>query len=442
MFENIFNKKQDNDPMDEAYSKQVFYQPMVALREFMKMEAFAGIVLLLCAIIAMVLANTHLDYFYNMFLYETTAEIRVGQGPLHLEKPLILWINDGLMTIFFFLVGLELKREMLDGMLSKPSQIILPIIAAVGGMAAPALVYYGLNHGNAEAINGWAIPTATDIAFAIGIFSLVGKGLPSSLKVFLLALAIIDDLGAILIIGIFYSHGMSLINLALAGFFFFMLIALNRLNVSKGSIYLMVGIALWFCVLKSGVHATISGVIIAFCIPLNTPGNRRSLLRQLEHDLHGMVTFYIMPLFAIANAGVSLKGSSLSLLTEHITLGVAGGLFLGKPVGILLAVFIATKLKLAKLPAHCNWLHVLGVSILAGIGFTMSLFVSSLAFGGGHEGLGGAISSHLVEAKVGILIGSFCSAIVGLLVLKLASKKYPLDIKDDELIQEITHHKA
>lgn len=435
----IFKSKK-NDAMEDAYPKQVFYQPMVALREFMQMEAAAGILLLICAIVAMVLANTPLEHFYNMFLYETTAEVRIGHGPLHLEKPLILWINDGLMTIFFFLVGLELKREMMDGMLSKPSQIILPVIAAVGGMLAPALFYYGFNHGNPEAISGWAIPTATDIAFAIGIFSLVGKGLPSSLKVFLLALAIIDDLGAILIIGIFYSHGMSLVNLGLAGVFLAILILLNRMNVSKGSVYLMFGIALWFCVLKSGVHATISGVIIAFCIPLSTPGNRRSLLRQLEHDMHSMVTFYIMPLFAIANAGVSLAGSSLNLLKEPITMGVAGGLFIGKPVGILTAVGIAVMLGVAKLPKHCNWLHILGVSILAGIGFTMSLFVSSLAFGGGHEGMGGAISSHLVEAKVGILIGSSISAIAGLLLLKLASKKYPLKVEDDEILQEVTHH--
>ena len=436
----IFKSKK-NEALDEAYPKQVFYQPMVALREFMRMEAAAGIILLICAIVAMILANTPLEYFYNMFLYETTAEVRIGEGPLHLEKPLILWINDGLMTIFFFLVGLELKREMLDGMLSKPSQVVLPIIAAIGGMAAPALVYYGLNYDHVDptAIHGWAIPTATDIAFAIGIFSLVGRGLPSSLKVFLLALAIIDDLGAILIIGIFYSHGLSLANLGMAGVFLAILVLLNRMNVSKGSVYLMFGIALWFCVLKSGVHATISGVIIAFCIPLATPGNRRSLLRQLEHDMHGMVTFYIMPLFAIANAGVSLAGSSIKLLAEPITLGVIGGLVLGKQIGIMAAVALAVALGVAKLPKHCNWLHMLGVSALAGIGFTMSLFVSSLAFGGGHGGMAGEISSHLVEAKVGILIGSSISAILGLLVLKYASKKYPVKVEEDEILQEVTH---
>jgi NhaA family Na+:H+ antiporter len=355
---------------------------------------------------------------------------------LHLEKPLILWINDGLMTVFFFLVGLELKREMVEGMLSKPSQVVLPIIAAIGGMLAPALIFFAFNHGNAEAVHGWAIPTATDIAFAVGIFSLVGKGLPSSLKIFLLALAIIDDLGAILIIGIFYSHGLSLSNLGMAGMFFLILLMLNSANVSKGSWYLVFGFALWFCVLKSGVHATISGVIIAFCIPLHTPGNRRSLLKQLEHDMHGFVGFLIMPLFALANAGVSLAGSSWSLLTEPVTLGVAGGLFLGKQLGILGAVFIAVKLGLAKLPKHCNWLHILGVAILAGIGFTMSLFVSSLAFGGGHSGMG-AVSHNLVDAKVGILLGSSISGLVGLLVLKIASKKYPVAESEDEELQHL-----
>ncbi|HAG53446.1 MAG TPA: Na+/H+ antiporter NhaA [Alphaproteobacteria bacterium] len=413
---------------------------MVVLKEFMQMEAAAGIILLICAIVALILANTPLEFWYNMFLYDTTAEIRVGNGPLHLEKPLILWINDGLMTIFFFLVGLELKREMMEGMLSKPSQVVLPIIAAIGGMAAPALIFYGFNVNNPDpsAIHGWAIPTATDIAFAIGIFSLVGKGLPSSLKVFLLALAIIDDLGAILIIGIFYSHGLSVMNLGLAAVFLAILILLNRMNSSKGSVYLLFGFALWFCVLKSGVHATISGVIIAFCIPLTTPGNRRSLLRQLEHDMHPMVAFYIMPLFAIANAGVSLAGSSWNLLIEPITLGVALGLFLGKQIGIVGAVFLAVKLKLAKLPKHCNWIHMFGVAILAGIGFTMSLFVSSLAFGGGHSGIGG-FSSHLVEAKVGILMGSTVSAIVGLLILKYASKHFPVTSSEDEIVQEVTH---
>ena len=432
---NLFRKKPDTDG---TYPKQVFYQPMVALQEFMKMEAAAGIILLICAILAMVLANTPLEYWYNLVLYETTAQVRIGA--LDLEKDLILWINDGLMAIFFFLVGLELKREMMEGMLSKPSQVVLPIIAAIGGMAIPALVYYGfnVNHVDATAIHGWAIPTATDIAFAIGIFSLVGKGLPSSLKVFLLALAIIDDLGAILIIGIFYSHGLSIANLGLAAVFLGFLIMMNRMNVSKGSMYLLFGIALWVCVLKSGVHATIAGVIIAFCIPLTTPGNRRSLLRQLEHDMHGMVAFCIMPLFAIANAGVSLAGSSWGLLVEPITLGVALGLFLGKQVGILGAVFIAVKLKLAKLPEHCHWIHVLGVAALAGIGFTMSLFVSSLAFGGGHDGMG-AVSAHLVEAKVGILMGSTVSALVGLFLLKYASKKYPLKTADDEILQEVTH---
>jgi NhaA family Na+:H+ antiporter len=440
MLKKLFKKKDVQAPASENNYNHVFYEPMVAMKKFMKMEAAAGVILLLCAILAMVLANTPLEYWYNSILYETVAQVRIGDGPLNLEKPLILWINDGLMAIFFFLVGLELKREMMEGMLSKPSQVVLPIIAAIGGMAVPALVFYGfnVNHPDPTAVHGWAIPTATDIAFAIGIFSLVGKGLPSSLKVFLLALAIIDDLGAILIIGIFYSHGLSIANLGLAAVFLGALIAMNRMNVSKGSMYLVFGIALWFCVLKSGVHATIAGVIIAFCIPLQTPGNRRSLLKQLEHDLHGMVAFLIMPIFAIANAGVSLAGSSLGLLVEPITLGVALGLFLGKQVGIVGAVWLAVKLKLAKLPKHCHWVHISGVAMLAGIGFTMSLFVSSLAFGGGHDGMG-AVSAHLVEAKVGILLGSTISAVCGLLMLRHAKKKYKVTEQEDEILQEVTN---
>ncbi|MCP4355547.1 MAG: Na+/H+ antiporter NhaA [Proteobacteria bacterium] len=403
---------------------------MAVVRQFMKLEASQGILLLVCAVLAMILANSSLSDIYNHILYDVSAQIRLGDGPLEINKSIILWINDGLMTIFFFLVGLELKRELLDGLLSKPSQVILPIFGAIGGMVMPALIYYSLNSGNPEAVSGWAIPTATDIAFAIGIFSIVGKGLPSSLKVFLLALAIMDDLGAILIIGIFYSSGLSWTCLGLAAIFLAIMVTLNRCNVSKGSLYLFFGVALWFCVLKSGVHATISGVIIAFCIPLNTPGNRRSLLRQLEHDLHPMVAFLIMPIFALANAGVSLVGSSFSLVLEPTTLGVILGLFLGKQIGILAAVLFAVKTKIAKLPKNCNWIHMWGITILAGIGFTMSLFVSSLAFGGGHGGGHGevvnSISSHLVEAKVGILIGTSISAIFGLFLLKFATKKYAI----------------
>lgn len=416
--------KREEFPMPEAKSI-VFYRPMVFFREFMKLEAAAGLILLFFAILALIIANSPLEGLYNGILYETYGQISVGA--LDLKKPLILWINDGLMAVFFFLVALEIKREIMQGLLSSRAQLVLPIMAAIGGMAVPGLIYFLIAKDNPEAVNGWAVPTATDIAFALGIFSLLGKRLPTSLKVFLLALAIIDDLGAIAIIGFFYNHGLHVHQLYLAGFFLAILVFLNYLEINKGSWYIVFGLALWVCVLKSGVHATLAGVLLGFCIPLSSKRDRRSLLMQLEHDLHPTVAYFILPLFAFANAGVSLEGMSFEILSEPVTLGVIAGLVLGKQIGIFSATFIAVKTGLAKMPANATWAHIWGVSLIAGIGFTMSLFISTLAF---PEG-----SIFITESKLGILVGSAISALAGLAFLYLVSKRHPVDEKDDEMLE-------
>lgn len=416
--------KREEFPMPEAKSV-VFYRPMVFFREFMKLEAAAGLILLFCAILALIIANSPLESFYTGILYETYGQISVGA--LDLKKPLILWINDGFMAIFFFLVALEIKREIMQGMLSSRSQLVLPIMAAIGGMAVPGLIYYFIAKDNPEAISGWAIPTATDIAFALGIFSLLGKRLPTSLKVFLLALAIIDDLGAIAIIGFFYNHGLHVHQLYLAGGFLAALMLLNFFHVNKGSWYIVFGLALWVCVLKSGVHATLAGVLLGFCIPLSSKRDRRSLLMQLEHDLHPTVAYFILPVFAFANAGVSLEGITFNTLLEPVTLGVMVGLVLGKQVGIFGATFIAVKTGMAKMPAKANWGHIWGVSLIAGIGFTMSLFISTLAFP--------EDSAFVASSKLGILLGSTVSALGGLALLYFVSLRAPVDEKEDEMLE-------
>lgn len=392
------------------------YNPLNMLKEFLHMEASGGLILLFFAVLAMVIANSPLNHAYHHILHETTLDVIVG--PFALQKDIIHWINDGLMAIFFFLVGLEIKREMMEGALSSVSKAMLPGIAALGGMIAPGLIFFFLNRDNPEALNGWAIPTATDIAFAVGLISLLGKRVPLSLKVFLLALAIFDDLGAIIIIALFYTSNLDITNLYFAAAFIAVLFGMNRLNVASGALYLVVGVCLWFCVLKSGIHATLAGVVIALAIPLEIPGERRSLLRQLEHDLHPLVAFLILPLFAFANAGVSLEGVSLSLLAEPISLGVILGLFAGKQIGVLGATWIAVKTGLAKLPQGAKWMQIWGMSLMAGIGFTMSLFIGTLGY----------INNplYLAEAKLGILMGSTLSAIVGLFLLyKACSNSQP-----------------
>ena len=389
------------------------YNPINMLQEFLKFEAAGGAILIFCAGLAMIIANSPLAHDYHHILHETKAV--VGIGSLVIEKDIIHWINDGLMAIFFFLVGLEIKREVMEGMLSTKEQLILPIVAAIGGMAAPGFIFYLINSGsdNPATLNGWAIPTATDIAFALGVLSVLGKRVPIALKVFLLALAIIDDLGAIVIIALFYTANLDVGNLMLGGLFIACLAALNFFKVSKGSLYLMFGLALWICVLKSGIHATLAGVITAFAIPLEIKGERRSLLRQLEHDLHSFIAFVVLPIFAFANAGVNLDGITTHHLFEPVTLGVIAGLVLGKPIGITLFTWFFTVIKVARLPNGMNIGHVAAVSLLAGIGFTMSIFIATLAY----QGQSPEFVNFLREAKLGILLGSFISAILGLAIL-------------------------
>ncbi len=389
------------------------YNPLTFMKKFLKYEAAGGIVLLICAVLAMIIANSPWGHIYQYVLHEVNMTIGI-EGLFELNKHVIHWINDGLMAVFFFLVGLEIKREMLEGNLSSFKKAVLPAIAAIGGMAIPGLIFFGLNSENPEAVAGWAIPTATDIAFAVGLMSVLGKRVPLSLKVFLLALAIFDDLGAILVIAIFYTSSLHIDILIWAAGFMGMLFLLNRFNITKGSAYLIVGIALWFCVLKSGVHATLAGVMVAMAIPLQTQYDRRSLLRQLEHDLHPMVAFAILPMFAFANAGVSLEGLSFDVAMEPVTLGVILGLFVGKQIGIVGTTWAAVKLGIAKLPHGTNWMQIWGMSILAGIGFTMSIFVASLGYRFNDM--------LLLEAKLGILIGSGISAVLGLLVLSMVCR--------------------
>ena len=386
-----------------------------AIREFLKLESASGIILVGAAVLALIISNSPLSSLYDLFL-DTPVEIRIGA--LHLAKPLLLWINDGLMAIFFLLIGLEVKREILDGQLSSISQVALPGIAAIGGMAIPALIYILFNISNASALNGWAIPAATDIAFALGILALLGSRVPLSLKLFLLTLAIIDDLGAIVIIAIFYSGDLSVTSLIFAGVAIAALFAMNLLGVKRIAAYVVVGLILWICVLKSGVHATLAGVILAFAIPLRTKEDEPCPLREMEHSLHPWIAFGIMPIFAFANAGVSLEGMSFGSLFEPIPIGIALGLFLGKQAGVFGFSLAAVKLGLAKLPSDINWRMIYGTSVLCGIGFTMSLFISTLAFDS-------SITDDAASARIGILVGSFISAIAGYLILSFYIKNDP-----------------
>jgi Na+:H+ antiporter, NhaA family len=375
-------------------------------------EAAGGLVLLAATLAALIFDNTPLSQLYDIFL-DTPVAVRVGA--LAIDKPLLLWINDGLMAIFFFLVGLEIKRELVQGELSTFGQASLPAVAAAGGMAVPALIYVWINTGNAVALRGWAIPSATDIAFAVGVLALLGPRVPSSLKLFLLALAILDDLGAIVIIALFYTEHLSWMSLALAGAGIVVLVALNARGVVRLAPYLLAGIFIWVCVLKSGVHATLAGVVVAFAIPLTkASADEPSLLEQLEESLHPWIAFGVLPLFAFANAGVSLAGLSVAKLLEPVSLGIAAGLFLGKPIGILGATWLAVMTRLAPKPAGANWGQILGVGMLGGIGFTMSLFIGTLAF---------SDAAHAAELRLGVLAGSLLSATTGLLVLALSSAR-------------------
>ncbi len=389
------------------------------IQNFLKKDTSVGLMLIGAAALAMLAANTPLATWYNLLL---SVPITVGIGSLEIAKPMLLWINDGLMAVFFLLIGLEVKREFISGELSSPSQVVLPAVAAVGGMVVPALFYFALNYDNAIALKGWAIPTATDIAFSLGILALLGTRIPPALKIFLMALAIIDDLGAIIIIALFYTSDLSTTSISLATVCLVALIAMNFLGVKRLGPYMFIGLIMWTCVLKSGVHATLAGVALAFTIPLRAINESgESPLVLLEHKLHGWVNHFILPVFAFANAGVALSISQIQGLLDPSPLGVISGLFLGKQVGVFLFSYFVIALGFAKLPTGTRLMHIYGVSIICGIGFTMSLFIGSLAF----EKTG---AEYLIADRAGILVGSFLSAVFGYIVLRYFAK----DVREDQ----------
>lgn len=380
-----------------------------ALAEFMKLESAGGLLLLITAIVALIIANSPLNELYKV-LIDTPVSVQVGA--LTIAKPLLLWINDGLMAIFFFLIGLEIKREVLDGQLSNPRNIVLPGLGAIGGMVVPAALYLMFNQGDQVAIDGWAIPVATDIAFALALLGVFGSRVPIGLKVFLLTLAILDDLAAIVIIAIFYSGDLSFTALGTGAAALAVAVAMNLLGIVRTSMYILVGLVLWVAVLKSGVHATLAGVLLAFCIPMRAKDGT-SPLKLLEHNLHGAVAFLILPIFAFANAGLNLAGVGLADITHPVTLGIIFGLFFGKPIGIMLFAGLPAALGLVKLPDGVTVKQILGVGFTCGIGFTMSLFIAGLAFE--HSG-----GEYYTGDKLGILIASILSALAALLVLHKA----------------------
>lgn len=386
------------------------------VEEFIKKESSSGVILIAVTLLALILQNTALTTdFYSGIL---RIPVQISIGIFGIAKPLLLWVNDGLMAIFFFLIGLEVKREVLEGELSSRAQIALPAIAALGGMMMPALFFTFFNHTNAFSMQGWAIPTATDIAFALGILSLLGKRVPVSLKIFLMALAIIDDLGAIVIIALFYTNELSLMSICVALGSIALLALMNQMNVIKKAAYILVGIVLWISVLKSGVHATIAGVVLAFCIPLyskNPEGIRFSMLKEMEHDLHYWVAFFILPLFAFVNAGIDFKDISVSALVSDVSLGIMVGLFLGKQLGVFGFSFLAIKLGIATLPTGASFKQLYGVAILTGIGFTMSLFINTLAYNDTDL-------FHYAD-KLAILLGSFFSGVIGFFYLRTMPQK-------------------
>ena len=384
-----------------------------ALQEFIALESSAGIILFGAALLAMVAINSMFSPYYLGFL---DIPVAVQFGGLEIAKPLALWINDGLMAIFFFLIGLEVKRELLEGQLSTIEQASLPAIAAIGGMAIPALIFVYFNWNMPENFNGWAIPAATDIAFALGVLALLGKHAPVSLKILLLAIAIIDDIGAILIIALFYTSEVSGVSLLLAGGGTILLFVMNRLGVIRTAPYILVGIFLWICVLKSGVHATLAGVIAALAIPLNAKDGS-SPLKHLEHILHPWAAFLILPLFAFANAGVSLAGLRLDDLMDPLALGVAAGLVVGKQIGVFGFIFLATRIGLVKRPDGVSWFQLYGLACLTGIGFTMSLFIGNLAF---------AEPEQIETVKLGVMSGSLVSGLLGFCFLRWAPLSPPM----------------
>lgn len=381
------------------------------IKAFFEFEAAGGIVLAMAAIAAMIIANTPLNSWYEAFIH---APVAIQIGDFSIAKDAHHWINDGLMAIFFFLVGLELKREVLIGELSNVKQIILPAGAAVGGMIFPAIVYILFNINNPEYWKGWAIPAATDIAFALGILSLLGSRVPNSLKVFLVSIAIFDDIGAILIIALFYTSELSLSSIALAGLCLPFLYLLNRRNVTNIAPYLIIGLVMWVFVLKSGIHATLAGVVLALFIPMfDKTDPEHSPLEELEHSLQDIVSFAILPLFAFANSGISLKGAGLADLFHSVPLGIAAGLFIGKQIGVMVACWLIFKLGVSKMPNGMNFQQIYGAALLCGVGFTMSLFIGGLAFAG---------DSYVFDERLGIIMGSIVSGIAGYIMLKVTLK--------------------
>lgn len=380
------------------------------LHYFIRQESASGIVLIIATLCALIATNSPLAPLYSAFLQ---APIHVSIGDLVIHKPALLWINDGLMALFFLLAGMEIKREMQDGALSNFRAASLPLFAALGGMLVPALLFLSIAGFHSSVAHGWAIPVATDIAFALGIIALLGKRVPNTLKIFLLALAIIDDLGAILVIALFYTDTLHWMALAWAVFFSVLLLGMNRLRILSLPIYALVGVCLWVAVLKSGVHATIAGVILGFAIP-HPKGEQKTPLKYLEHHLHPWSAFLILPLFAFANAGLPFTDMAGVSLLNSLSLAVVGGLFIGKPIGVLLFSFIAVRSKIAVLPEHVSWKQLFGVALLCGIGFTMSIFIMNLAFGPQSE--------YAECARFGILLASLFSAVVGYIYLFRISK--------------------
>lgn len=397
-----------------------------SFQRFFAQESAGGIVLAIAALAALIVSNSAWGDWYQTQFLAMRGDVRVGES-LVLSKPLLVWVNDLWMAVFFFLVGLEIKREFVEGELSGEGQLRLPAIAALGGMVVPALIYAAINAGDANALQGWAIPAATDIAFALGILLLLGKRVPMSLKVFLTAVAIIDDLGAIVIIALFYTQNLSLPMLGgavAAGLFLWWL---NRRGVSRADVYIAVGLVMWLMVLKSGVHATLAGVITALAIPMrDAEGN--SPVRNLEHGLHPWVAFGVLPMFAFANAGVSLQGLTLDALLAPVPLGIALGLLVGKTIGVFGATWLVVRAGWAPMPKNANMTHLVGVAVLCGIGFTMSLFIGGLAFAGLDP-------LYATQLKIGVLMGSITCGILGSLILAKAgsaSAASPADTRDSQ----------
>lgn len=399
--------------------------PVNALRNFLRLESSAGVLLVAATIAALIVSNSPMSALYERLL---NVPLVIALGNLAVDKPLLLWINDGLMALFFFLIGLEVKREVLEGQLSSRDQLLLPAVGAIGGFLVPAAIYAYFNWDNPETIDGWAIPAATDIAFALGVLMLLGSRVPIALKMFLTSIAIFDDIGAIVVIAIFYTQDLSMFALLAGLIGIGSLIVVNRAGVTRVAVYAVIGIVVWLCVLKSGVHATLAGFAVACTVPLKGRENESSPLRSLEHSLHPWVAYLILPVFAFANAGVSFAGISKEALFGTVSVGIAAGLFLGKQLGVFGAVWLAVKLGIARLPRDSSWLSVYGVALLTGIGFTMSLFIGSLAFERGSF-------DQLAATRVGVLAGSLLSAAAGYLLLSHAfrshSQSAPIGAKEN-----------